>query len=93
LIVRIAHFSRRVLTRVAAALALVGLAMMAFAIVVPRPVPVILAMSLGHAIGFAAVLCYLLAVILDVWHGDTPVDSLAPPRVRPKDAKQTSVTP
>lgn len=53
------------LVRLSALLALGGLALMAYSILVPRPLPVILAMSLGHVLGGAAVLCYLLAVLLD----------------------------
>jgi hypothetical protein len=84
LLVRIAHFSRRRLSRLAAVLALIGLAMMAGSVIFPRPLPVILAMSVGHAIGAAAVICYLLAVLLDIWRVEDPIDSLKPPRVAPR---------
>ena len=40
--------------RIACALGLVALAMMCVSILFPRPLPVILAMSLGHVIGGAA---------------------------------------
>lgn len=64
LIRRIAHRSVPQLTRTAAVLALIGLAIMAYSIVSPRPLPVILAMSVGHGIGAVALLCYILAIIL-----------------------------
>ncbi len=54
------------LTRAACFLALLGLAVMAFSILVPKPLPVIMAMSLGQGIGVAAFACYLLAVLVDV---------------------------
>lgn len=53
------------LTRFACILALLALAMMAYSVISPRPLPVILAMSVGHAVGGAAFAAYLLAVILD----------------------------
>jgi hypothetical protein len=66
------------LTRVAAVLALVALAVMVASVVFPRPLLVILAMSAGHVIGGAAFACYLLAVLLDVARGGTAM-SIAPP--------------
>jgi hypothetical protein len=65
------------LTRLAAMLALVGLAIMACSVVVPRPVPVVFAMSVGHAIGIAAFACYLLAVLLDISRS-SPATSIRP---------------
>jgi len=50
------------LTRVACVLALIGLVMMVYSILSPRPLPVILAMSVGQMFGMAAVACYLLAI-------------------------------
>ena len=62
---RIALRSVAQLTRSAAVLALIGLAIMAYSIVSPRPLPVVLAMSAGHAIGAIAVVLYVLAIVLD----------------------------
>ncbi len=53
------------LTRIACWLALVGLALISCSIIWPRPLPVILAMSGGHAIGVLAFVCYLGAIVLD----------------------------
>jgi len=53
------------LTRCACVCALVGLGLMAYSLLDPRAIPVIVAMSVGHAFGFAAFGCYLLAVVLD----------------------------
>ena len=60
----ILHHSVRELTRAAAVLALVALAIMSYSIVSPRPLPVVLAMSVGHVIGGAALAFYLIAVVL-----------------------------
>jgi hypothetical protein len=57
------------LTRLACVFAILGLGLMCYSIVDPRAIPVIVAMSVGHAFGIAAFACYLLAVILDVRRG------------------------
>ena len=54
------------LTRAACLFALIGLSLMSYSLFDPRAIPVIVAMSVGHAFGFAAFGCYLLAVVLDV---------------------------
>ncbi len=69
------HGSVPRLTRMAAVLALLGLAVIAFSIVVPRPLPVIFAMSVGHVIGGAAFVCYLLAVLLDAYRSSVVKES------------------
>lgn len=66
------------LTRFACILALVALAMMSYSIVSPRPLPVILAMSVGHAIGGAAFVCYLLAVVIDTTRSDQRAKAQTP---------------
>lgn len=63
---RIRHTSVLKLTRAACVFALLGLGLMCYSLLDPRAIPVICAMSLGHALGFAAFGCYLLAVVLDV---------------------------
>ena len=75
------HWSVRWLTRLACLLALLGLAVMCFSVLVPRPLPVIFAMSGGHAIGGAAFACYLLAVLLDLARreGNLPPESSSAP--------------
>jgi len=62
---RLVHGSIARLTRVACVLSLLALALICCSVLVPLPLPVIMAMSLGHAVGGAAFGCYLLAVILD----------------------------
>ena len=74
----IARQSVRRLTRLAAVLALIALALMVLSVLVPRPIIVVGAMSIGHGIGGLAFVCYLLAVVLDVSRAAPPPDSLAP---------------
>ena len=66
------------LTRVAAVLALLALAIMVSSIVHPRPLLVVFAMSVGHVIGGAAFACYLIAVLVDVARSNPQADSAAP---------------
>jgi hypothetical protein len=54
------------LVRAAAVLALVGLALFVWSVLDPRPVPVVVAMSVGQGIGTLSFLLYLLAVYLDL---------------------------
>jgi hypothetical protein len=54
------------LTRLACIVGLVALAVMAASIIHPGPLLIIFATSVGQAIGGFAVLCYFLAVIMDV---------------------------
>jgi hypothetical protein len=75
---KLLHQSVRQLTRFAAMLALVGLSIMVLSILWPRPLPVMLAMSVGHGFGIAAFLCYLLAVVLDVSRSKAAKSSLPP---------------
>ena len=54
------------LLQVGCVLALLGLAVMSWSIVDPSPLPVIAAMSVGQALGGAAFLCYLMAIVVDM---------------------------
>jgi hypothetical protein len=54
------------LVQVSAVLTLVGLAMMAWSMVEPTPLPVILAMSVGQAFGTLAFALYGLAIWRDL---------------------------
>ena len=78
------------LTHTACWLALVGLGVMSYSIVSPRPLPVILAMSVGQGIGILAFLCYLLAVVIDVGR-QPPRSSVAPePPLEPAAPVETA---
>jgi hypothetical protein len=66
LVKRIESSSVRGLTRFGCGLALMGLALLCCSVLIPKPLPVILAMSAGHLLGVAAFSCYLLAIVLDL---------------------------
>jgi hypothetical protein len=53
------------LVRLSCVLALVALAMMVASVLSGRPLPIILAMSLGHLLGISSLACFLLGVLLD----------------------------
>jgi peptidoglycan/LPS O-acetylase OafA/YrhL len=52
--------------RWACALALTALGLMAWGVLDPRPIPVVLAMSVGQVIGTASLGLYLIAVVADL---------------------------
>ena len=60
------HLSSMTALRISAVLTLVGLAMMAWSMLEPTPLPVMLAMSVGQGIGCLAFGLYLFVVIRDV---------------------------
>jgi hypothetical protein len=54
------------LARLAAFFALPGLGLMTWSVLSPRPVPVVLAMTLGQVIGTASLALYVLAILVDL---------------------------
>ena len=52
--------------RVSAVLTLVGLALMIWSILDPRPTPVMTAMTVGQGVGTAAFIIYLVVVLADL---------------------------
>lgn len=66
LLARLRSRSSAWLVRVACVFGLVALAIMAYSILNPRPLPVIFAMSGGHVVGALAFVAYFTAVLLDV---------------------------
>jgi MFS family permease len=48
-------------------LGLVAMAMMCWSVLDPTPFPVLVAMSVGQAIGALSLVCYLAAVCLEFW--------------------------
>ena len=56
------------LLRISGVLTLIALALMAWSMLVPTPLPVMLAMTVGQAIGTSAFALYLFVVIRD-WRG------------------------
>jgi len=69
------HVKRLVLLSAIATLA--GLAMMVAAIVAPRPIILVLAMSVGQGIGIISLALYLLAIGLDLQTGGAVYAGLA----------------
>jgi hypothetical protein len=67
------------LTRLACIVALVALAIMVASILHPGPLLVIFATSVGQAIGGFAVLCYFLAVVMDVKRSRRSLPPQQPP--------------
>jgi hypothetical protein len=55
-----------IILRVAAVFALIGLGLMVWGVLVPTPMPVILAMSVGQGIGTLSFLLFIVAVIADL---------------------------
>lgn len=78
LLTRLRRRSVPTLVRFACILALCGLSILCWSTLFPGPLPVILAMSAGHAVGGAAFTCYLLAIILDAAGRPAPPESLPP---------------
>ena len=58
--------SQEFLARSAAVLALVGLALVVWSVLDPRPVPVVLAMTVGQAVGTASLALLVVAILLDL---------------------------
>jgi hypothetical protein len=79
LLSRLLSRSVRELVRLACLLALVALGIFVYSIVVPRPLPVMLAMSVGHVIGGAAAACYALAILIDATRGKPRAPTEPPP--------------
>jgi hypothetical protein len=69
---RIARVSREDVIRVACILALLALALIVWSLLDPRPIPVILAMSLGQAIGTLSFAAFLVVVLRDLRAGEPP---------------------
>jgi hypothetical protein len=60
------HLSAMTALRLSAVLTLVGLALMAWSMLQPTPMPVMLAMSVGQGIGCTAFALYLYVVVRDI---------------------------
>jgi len=84
---RLAANSVEHLTRLACIVGLIALAVMAASILHPGPVLIIFATSVGQAIGGFALLCYVLAVVVDVRRSSRR--SLPP--AKPHDANSAGV--
>ncbi len=72
------------LLRVACVFALIGLALMVWSVLDPRPMPVIVGLSLGQAVGTASFGLYLLVVAVDL--GLKRRASMPPPSAEPPES-------
>lgn len=70
------------LTQLASVFALLGLTSFAIGLLVPKPLPVIFSMSIGHGLGALAVVTYFVAVALDATRGPLSRRSDLPPASR-----------
>ncbi|HZJ65268.1 MAG TPA: hypothetical protein VFD36_17270 [Kofleriaceae bacterium] len=66
---KIPRISAMTALRISAVLTLVGLALMAWSMLQPTPLPVMLAMTVGQGIGCMAFALYLYVVIRDIRRG------------------------
>jgi hypothetical protein len=66
---RVPHIPAMAALRVSAVLTLVGLALMAWSMLQPTPLPVMLAMTVGQGFGCMAFGLYLYVVIRDIRRG------------------------
>jgi hypothetical protein len=65
------------LVRLAAILALVGIGLMVWSLLEPRPIPIMVAMSVGQGIGTMSLLLYIAVVIADAFRA---AKKLTPPQ-------------
>jgi hypothetical protein len=61
------RFRRETVLVMASVLTLVGLALMVFSVVQPRPLPVVVGLSIGQGLGALGFLLYALIVGFDLW--------------------------
>lgn len=66
----LSRLSAALLIRAACVLGLMALGVMALSLLVPLPLPVIAAMSIGQGLGALAFLCYLAAITVEIARHD-----------------------
>ena len=69
LVARVKRVQMTTLVRISAALTILGLFFMVWSLLVPTPLPVMLAMSVGQAFGTTAFMLYLVAIVIDLRRG------------------------
>jgi len=58
------------LLRIAAILALVGLALIVWSLLDPRPIPIMVAMSVAQGLGTLSFVIFLVVLMQDAWRAD-----------------------
>ena len=66
LIARVKRVQMSTILRISAVFTIIGLAMMVWSLLVPTPLPVMLAMSAGQMFGMIAFGLYLTAIVIDL---------------------------
>ena len=66
LVARVKRIKMTTLVRISAAFTILGLAFMVWSLLVPTPMPVMLAMSVGQMFGMMAFGLYLVAIVIDL---------------------------
>ena len=66
LVARAKRISMTTILRISAVFTILGLAMMVWSLLVPTPMPVMLAMSAGQALGMFAFGLYIVAIVIDL---------------------------
>jgi len=66
LVARVKRVQMTTLVRISAAFTILGLIFMVWSLLVPTPLPVMLAMSVGQAFGTSAFMLYLFAIVIDL---------------------------
>lgn len=86
------HAQVRKLVFISGIATLVGIAMMVLSIVSPKPIYLVLAMSVGQGIGTLSLALYLLAIVLDL-QGGTPAAYEQAAETRAESAGEDQVAP
>jgi len=61
------RFRRETVLLFASLVTLVGLALMVWSVLVPKPVPVVIGLSIGQGLGVLGFALYALIVVIDLW--------------------------
>ncbi|HVI75073.1 MAG TPA: hypothetical protein VM683_08855 [Anaeromyxobacteraceae bacterium] len=86
------HEHVKKLVFVSAIATLLALALMAASILSPKPILLVLAMSVGQGIGTLSLALYLLAIVLDLQGGGVGDNALEAAREAGSGAKPTAAT-
>jgi hypothetical protein len=86
------HVQVRKLVFLAGVATLVGLGLMVLSLVSPKPIYLVLAMSVGQGIGTVSLALYLLAIALDL-QGGTPAAYEQAAETRSEASKEDEIAP
>lgn len=86
------HSQVRKLVFLSGVATLVGLGLMVLSLVSPKPIYLVMAMSVGQGIGTLSLALYLLAIVLDL-QGGTPAAYEQAAETRSEAAKEDQIAP